>query len=51
MPFIQYLWLWPLIVFVAGIVLALIFRATSPQRYAGIGRYVHEDVPANSGLS
>ena len=50
-PFIQYLWLWPLLVFVAGIVLALIFRATSPQRYAGIGRYVHEDVPANSGLS
>lgn len=50
-PFIQYLWLWPLAVFVIGIVLALIYRSAAPKRYAGIGRYVHEDVPANSGLS
>jgi amino acid transporter len=43
-PFIQYLWLWPIIVFVLGIVIALVLRSTNPQKYAGIGRYVHEDI-------
>ena len=43
-PFIKYLWLWPIIIFVAGMVLALALRSSKPERYAGIGRYLHEDV-------
>ena len=46
-PFITYLWLWPIIVFVIGIVIALVLRSTNPAKYAGIGRYMHEDVPAS----
>ncbi len=42
--FIKYLWLWPLLVFGAGVILALIFRSSKPERYAGIGRYLHEDI-------
>ncbi len=45
-PFIDYLWLWPIVVFVIGVVIALVLRATNPQKYAGIGRYLHEDTPA-----
>lgn len=45
-PFIDYLWLWPIIVFAIGIVIALVLRSSNPQKYAGIGRYLHEDVPA-----
>ncbi|MGI9117917.1 MAG: APC family permease, partial [Gaiellales bacterium] len=47
-PFITYLWLWPLIVFAIGVVIALVLRSTNPTKYAGIGRYMHEDVPASS---
>ena len=43
-PFVQYLWLWPIIVFVLGVLIALVLRSTNPQKYAGIGRYVHEDI-------
>ena len=43
-PFIDYLWLWPIIVFAIGVVIALVLRSTNPQKYAGIGRYLHEDV-------
>ena len=46
-PFIDYLWLWPIIVFVAGVIIALVLRSSNPQKYAGIGRYLHEDVPAS----
>ena len=46
-PFIQYLWVWPLAVFVIGMIIALVLRSTNPTRYAGIGRYMHEDVPAS----
>ena len=46
-PFIQYLWLWPIIVFGIGVLIALVLRSTNPQKYAGIGRYLHEDVPAS----
>lgn len=43
-PFIEYLWLWPLLVFAIGVIIALVIRATNPQKFAGIGRYLHEDV-------
>ncbi len=43
-PFIQYLWLWPIIVFGIGVLIALVLRSTNPQKYAGIGRYLHEDI-------
>ena len=46
-PFIQYLWVWPIVVFAIGVIIALALRATNPQKYAGIGRYLHEDVPAS----
>ncbi len=45
-PFIQYLWLWPIIVFAIGVIIALIMRSKNPKKYAGIGRYLHEDVPS-----
>ncbi len=45
-PFIQYLWAWPIIVFAIGVIIALILRSRNPQKYAGIGRYLHEDVPS-----
>ena len=36
--------LWIMIaIFVAGMVLALIYRQMAPQRYSAIGRYLHED--------
>jgi amino acid transporter len=46
-PFIEYLWLWPILVFVLGVIIALVLRAQNPAKYAGIGRYLHEDVPAS----
>ena len=45
-PFIDYLWLWPIAVFVVGIAIALVIRTSDPGKYAGIGRYLHEDAPA-----
>ena len=36
--------LWIMIaIFVAGMVLALIYRQAAPKRYSAIGRYLHED--------
>ena len=46
-PFIEYLWAWPIIVFLIGMAIAIVMRRTNPQKYAGIGRYLHEDVPAS----
>ena len=43
-PFIKYMWLWPLLVFGIGVIVALVFRSSKPDRYAGIGRYLHEDI-------
>jgi amino acid transporter len=43
-PFIQYMWLWPILIFAVGIVIALVIRTRNPERYAGIGRYLHEDI-------
>jgi amino acid transporter len=42
-PFIHWVWLPPLLVFLAGIALAQIYRARDRARYDGIGRYLHED--------
>ena len=42
--FVDYAWLWPLLMFVLGIGLALYYRSSDPQRYAGVGRYLHEDI-------
>ena len=46
-PFITYLWLWPLIVFAIGMIIALVLRSTNPAKFAGIGRYMHEDIAAS----
>jgi len=46
-PFITYLWLWPLIVFAIGVIIALVLRSTNPAKFAGIGRYMHEDIAAS----
>ena len=32
-----------LVVFLAGMGLALVYRATDAKRYASIGRYLHEE--------
>ena len=32
-----------LVVFVSGMLLALVYRATDAKRYASIGRYLHEE--------
>jgi amino acid transporter len=45
-PFVDYMWLPPLVVFIVGMVLAQIYRARDRARYEGIGRYLHEDVSA-----
>jgi amino acid transporter len=41
--FVDYMWLFPLAVFLLGMVLAVWYRRTDQARYAGIGRYLHED--------
>jgi amino acid transporter len=41
--FVDYMWLFPLIVFVIGMAMAVWYRRTDAARYAGIGRYLHED--------
>lgn len=46
--FLDYAWLWPILMFAGGVVLALLYRTRDPKRYAGIGRYLHEDVPADA---
>jgi amino acid transporter len=45
-PFVSYLWAWAPIVFILGMVIALVIRSTSPARFARIGRYLHEDIAA-----
>jgi amino acid transporter len=43
-PFIEWVWLPPLLVFVLGIVLAQLYKTRDRARYDGIGRYLHEDI-------
>jgi amino acid transporter len=43
-PFIKWMWVPPLVVFVIGVGLALLYRSSDRARYEGIGRYLHEDV-------
>jgi amino acid transporter len=42
-PFVHWLWIPPLVVFLAGIGLAQLYRSSDRSRYEGIGRYLHED--------
>ena len=42
-PFVKWLWVPPLAVFLLGVVLAQIYRTRDRARYDGIGRYLHED--------
>jgi hypothetical protein len=44
-PFVDWMWLPPVLMFVVGCLMAVIYRSTDPARYAGIGRYLHEDMP------
>jgi amino acid transporter len=43
-PFVKWMWIPPLAVFVIGVILAQIYKARDRARYDGIGRYLHEDV-------
>jgi hypothetical protein len=43
--FVDYMWVWPLLLFALGVVIALVYRSRDPARYQGIGRYLHEDAP------
>ena len=43
-PFIEWLWVPPLLVFILGIVLAQLYKTRDRPRYEGIGRYLHEDI-------
>ena len=43
-PFVDYMWIPPLAVFVIGMLLALWYRSSDRARYEGIGRYLHEDI-------
>jgi amino acid transporter len=42
-PFVTWMWLPPLIVFLLGIGLAQLYKARDRTRFEGIGRYLHED--------
>ena len=42
-PFVHWMWIPPLVVFLAGIGLAQLYRSSDRARYDGIGRYLHED--------
>jgi amino acid transporter len=42
-PFVNWMWLPPLLVFLLGIGLAQLYKARDRARYEGIGRYLHED--------
>ena len=46
-PFVEYMWVPPLVVFIIGMVLAQLYRSRDRTRYDGIGRYLHEDVPSS----
>lgn len=43
-PFVKYMYLPPLIVFLLGMAMAQYYRTRDRARYEGIGRYLHEDV-------
>jgi amino acid transporter len=42
-PFVTWMWVPPLIVFLLGIGLAQLYKARDRARFEGIGRYLHED--------
>jgi amino acid transporter len=42
-PFVTWMWLPPLLVFLAGMGLAQIYKARDRARFEGIGRYLHDD--------
>jgi amino acid transporter len=42
-PFVTWMWLPPLVVFLLGIVLAQLYKTRDRARFEGIGRYLHED--------
>ena len=42
-PFITYLWVWPILVFGLGVLIALFLRSASPARFERIGRYLHNE--------
>ena len=46
-PFVEYMWVPPLVVFIIGMALAQLYRSRDRTRYEGIGRYLHEDVPSS----
>ena len=46
-PFVEYMWVPPLVVFIIGMALAQLYRSRDRNRYEGIGRYLHEDVPSS----
>lgn len=46
--FVDWLWLWPLLIFIGGVLLALWYRARDRRRYEGIGRYLHDDTAAST---
>jgi hypothetical protein len=46
-PFVEYMWVPPLVVFIIGMALAQFYRTRDRGRYEGIGRYLHEDVPTS----
>jgi amino acid transporter len=41
--YIELIWVPILLFFLGGVALALYYRATNPQRYEAIGRFVHQD--------
>ena len=43
-PFVEYMWVPPLVVFIIGMALAQLYRSRDRTRYEGIGRYLHEDI-------
>ena len=46
-PFVEYMWVPPLVVFIIGMALAQLYRSRDRTRYEGIGRYLHEDAPSS----
>jgi amino acid transporter len=43
-PFVKWMWVPPVVVFLIGIVLAQLYKTRDRARYEGIGRYLHEDI-------
>jgi amino acid transporter len=46
-PFVTWMWLPPLVVFVAGMVLAQLYKLHDRARFDGVGRYLHEDATSD----